>query len=60
MPYPTLDSLPDYVKKHPKHKQEIWKSVFNATYEKDGEERAFRYANAKLDETDEDRELKSL
>ena len=33
MPYPTLDSLPDAVKKIPKHAQEIYQSAFNSAFE---------------------------
>jgi len=33
MPYPTLESLPDAVKKLPKHAQEIWQAAFNAAWE---------------------------
>ena len=33
MPYPTLDSLPDWVKEMPKHAQEIYQASWNAAYE---------------------------
>ena len=33
MPYPTLDSLPDGVKKLPKHAQEIYQKTFNSAWE---------------------------
>ncbi|KPK72667.1 MAG: hypothetical protein AMJ84_03755 [Acidithiobacillales bacterium SM23_46] len=32
MPYPTLASLPDAVKKLPKHAQEIWRKAFNSAH----------------------------
>jgi len=39
MPYPTLESLPDWVKKMPKHAQEIYQSTFNAALKQyDGDE----------------------
>ena len=33
MPYPTLDSLPDWVKKMPQHAQEIYQASWNSAYE---------------------------
>ena len=33
MPYPTLASLPDAVKKMPKHAQEIYQGAFNSAWE---------------------------
>jgi len=33
MPYPTLDSLPDWVKDMPKHAQEIYQAAWNSAYE---------------------------
>jgi len=33
MPYPTLESLPEAIKKLPKHAQEIWQAAFNASWE---------------------------
>lgn len=33
MPYPTLVSLPDWVKEMPKHAQEIYQSAWNSAYE---------------------------
>lgn len=48
-PYATLASLPDAVKKLPKHAQEIFLSAFNAAYRgapegRDKEEYAFKVA----------------
>ena len=33
MPYPTLDSLPDWVKAMPKHAQEIYQAAWNSAFE---------------------------
>ncbi len=33
MPYPTLDSLPDWVKEMPKHAQEIYQAAWNSAFE---------------------------
>ena len=68
-PYDTLESLPDAVKKLPKHGQEIYRAAFNAAYAEYGESRAHAIAwaavktkyeqqdgewVAKSDEVDED------
>jgi len=45
MPYPTLESLPDAIKKLPKHAQEIWQAAFNAAWEEyQDEERCAKIA----------------
>lgn len=46
MPYNKNKELPSYVKKLSSKLQEGWKSVFNAAYDKYGEERATMIANA--------------
>jgi len=43
-PYDTLESLPDAVKKLPKHGQEIYRAAFNAAYAEYGEQRAHAIA----------------
>jgi len=43
-PYDTLESLPDAVKKLPKHGQEIYRAAFNAAYAEYGESRAHAIA----------------
>src|SRR5512135_1370285 len=48
MPY-TLSTLPDYIKKKPKKKQEQWLAVFNSSFDK-GETYAFKAANASIKE----------
>jgi len=45
MPYSTIAQLPPYIKKLPKSVQHAWMSVFNASFKKYGEERAFAIAN---------------
>ncbi len=45
MPYPTIDSLPDAVKKLSKKKQRIWRAAWNAAHKKYKDEtRAFKIA----------------
>jgi cation transport regulator ChaB len=46
MPYSSLKELPAWVKKLPKHAQEIYRSAFNAAYKKYGESRAHAIAAA--------------
>jgi cation transport regulator ChaB len=38
MPYPTLDSLPDWVKKMPKHAQQIYQAAWNSAFEQYNDE----------------------
>ena len=52
MPFPTLASLPERVKKFPKKKQEQWRNIWNSVFKQTGEEsRAFAAANAKVKES---------
>lgn len=47
MPYPTQESLPDWVKELPEHAQDIWRKTWNSDYDKNkDEERAFKIAIA--------------
>lgn len=47
MPYPTKESLPDWVKKMPKHAQEIWRKAWNSAYaQHKNDEKAFKIAIA--------------
>jgi len=47
MPYSSIDSLPEHVKKYPEKIQRMWMHVFNSVFDKtDSEQRAFKAANA--------------
>ena len=50
MPYDASDveSLPKNVQTMDEHDRKIWTDIFNSTYEKHGEEAAFKYANGTL------------
>lgn len=62
MPYPTVASLPDHVKKLPEKKQRQWMHIWNSVYERTGDEgRAFAAANAILHEKNyEDSEIEIM
>jgi hypothetical protein len=51
MPY-TIETLPDYIKKKSKAKQEQWLKAFNASFSK-GESYAFKAANATIKEAND-------
>jgi hypothetical protein len=48
MPYNSIEDLPAYIKKYSEVVQRQWLHVFNTTYDKVGEARAFRAANSVL------------
>jgi len=51
MPYPTLASIPDSVKKYPKAKQKRWRAIWNSVFDDTkSEEKAFKAANSVLKE----------
>ena len=50
MPYNASDveNLPKNVQEMSDHDRKMWTDIFNSTYEKHGEETAFKYANGVL------------
>jgi len=52
MPYPTLQSLPAFVRKLSKAKQKRWQKIWNSVFDQTGsEEKAFKAANAIIKES---------